>query len=299
MVNIARLRTALAGVVWTAVMLAAVPGCSATPPPGTDGDLAGGWATLKDPVPYEPKVGSCIARKERSGTDTASRHLDTIVPCDQPHDVQVVGGGKFEGDATPAAIAALDAQCDKLADSFLKEDWRNGRLNMTVVRAASAAQPGGARWWECALSAYTIDVRGGSLTSENFTMLDADLAPGIPDSMRHGCQHASLMGGVVNEIYPVDCKVPHQAEYAGSVVMPVGTAYPVTEKQWDVLHNACNDVVARFVGVSPSSGLYFYSDPMRKGADWSRHRDVRCYAFFGTKTMIGSAKGTGGKGVPW
>jgi hypothetical protein len=279
-----RLSHALAGCVLTAALLA---GCLAEAPSASQPSSSPSAAfSPSPPAKYVSRIGNCL--RLSGANDEADYDRDPVVSCDGNFGALVIGVGTFgpQG-ATIDAMNAAYVECDTMVRSFLNEDWRNGRLKIKIERPTSATEPTGERWWECTLQGDD----GGSL------FRSASLAAGIPAGLRRGCQQ--MYGNEVNfNVAAVDCSTPHEAEYAGAVVMPEGTPFPRSDREWRVIHDACRKVVAAFVGVRPSA-VRLLSQSMRSVAAWPARRDVRCYAYFGTKTMTKSAKGTNGKGVPW
>jgi hypothetical protein len=260
-------------------------------PAGADGDLTNGWAALPAATQYEPKVGACLT--EVSAVVTSHQAQSAVVDCGKTHGGQIVAAGENPAEgSSPEADTAHLVSCDKQATSFLKEDWRNGMLELRLIKPRSATAPDGARWWACIIVAIDRDL------SRNLIPLEGDLAAGIPAKLRYSCQTAVSNGDSVKEIKNVDCAVPHHAEYAGSVVLPAGTPYPASAIQWDRIHGACAQSVAEFTGASRSQ-VSVYSSLIHGAKDWPDWRDVRCFAYFNDKTMTGSAKGTQGAGVPW
>ncbi|MDI1462698.1 septum formation family protein [Catellatospora sp. KI3] len=271
-----------------ALMFAA--GCSST----SSGDSqAGGSPSPSGAAAYQPKAGVCLKVLGDIERVTQERHLDKVVDCTAPHSLQIVGGGELGSDgASTEAMDKAYAECDGMARKFLGgADWRGGRLDIKVVYAKTTP-PGATRWWECDLVPYNDYTRPAS-TSQ-------DLSGGIPATLRYGCQTANENeNDEIVDIQEVACSTPHHAEYAGAVVLPAGTEYPSSEASWEPIHDACNDVVAKFVGLpKTSSKLSYYSDLMRGESDWAKRRDVRCFVYFWPKKMTGSAKGKG-KNVPW
>jgi hypothetical protein len=280
-----RWRLMLAGI----VALPLLASCAQLPA-GADGDLTNNWANFGEPVSYEPKVGTCLSSISR--IVTAHQEPSLIVDCAKLHAAQIVGVGQYPAEgSSPALDAANYAACDGFATTFLKEDWRNGAFHLLVSQPRSASAANGARWWQCLVVGETLDSKGD-------TPFQGDLAAGIPATMRFGCQTATSKDGFIENIKNVSCAIQHHAEYAGSMVFPVGTPFPTSDNQWERIHEGCQTVVGKFVGVSPQqTGIY--SDVIVSEKEWSDRRDVRCFAWFSGKSMVGSAKGTKGKGVPW
>ncbi|GHJ43959.1 hypothetical protein Cs7R123_13010 [Catellatospora sp. TT07R-123] len=283
-------RRRLATITFATMLLAA--GCTPALPPSLDGDLGNNWAAVAAPEPYQPKVGTCL---HVSGDYTAAaknRLDDTVVACTERHEVQIAGVGDLGPDgATDAAETKAYRDCDAMATGFLHEDWRNGRLEIRVVHGLTARDGDGSRWWECVL-----------LAQDEFyiaTTSTEDMSGGIPRSLRRGCQTTKQTGDQIFGVVAVDCAKPHNAEYAGAMVFPAGTQFPSNDRTWNVIHEGCRAVVAKFVGVSQNQVRNLYSSPMRDKKAWPELRDVRCYVYVYPKTMTKSAKGTHGKGVPW
>ncbi|MBV1852773.1 septum formation family protein [Catellatospora tritici] len=280
----------LALIAGAALMFAA--GCSSPSAPGDN--QADGSPSPSAAAAYEPKVGNCLnvigGDIEKVAQD---READKVVACTESHDLQIAGVGTLgSGIVSVEDVDKAYLECDKMARKFLGEDWRNGKLEIQVVHDKSANSSDGPRWWECDLIPYH------ALGSPAST--DQDMSGKIPAKLRYTCQTMTEANNEIVDIHDVACSTAHQAEYAGAVVMPVGTKYPADEATWKPVHNSCAAVVAAYVGVSKSSSkLYYYGDVMRGESDWSKRRDVRCFVYFWPKNMTGSAKGTKGKGVPW
>lgn len=279
------LRHVFLGCALTAALLG---GCSAETP-NANQPSASAAASPSPPAKYVSKVGNCL--NTSGATNDVDYDRSPMRKCEEQFSALVVGTGTFGPQG--ASIDAMNAaylECDTMVRTFLKEDWRNGRLKIKIERPASATEPSGERWWECTLQ----EEGSGSLFNTG-----TSFAAGIPAGMRYGCQQAVGTGRDVR-LAAVECSMPHEAEYAGSVVMPVGTPYPKTDELWERsgIVAACEKVVGVYVGVSPNN-VGLYGMPISSEGAWPARRDVRCYAYFGTKTMTTSAKGTKGKGVPW
>ncbi|MEU8007439.1 septum formation family protein [Catellatospora sp. NPDC049111] len=268
--------------------MSSLAGCSADTPTATGGPppSAGAPSAEASPSPagkYVTEIGSCL--DVPYGQPYAVRTPALMRDCDDRHDAQIVGGGAFDAaGVTDEVLAAAYATCDGMARAFLKEDWRNGRLEIKVERPSPAAARSGERWWECLL------------IGDPFKKLESTLAHGLPADVRFTC--AQVLGsGDDLALSDVDCATPHEAEFAGAVVMPVGTPFPRVRGPYPI-RDACRKVVAAFVGVRTEQ-VTVHSQLMRSWEAWPGLRDVRCYAYFAPKKMTGSAKNTKGVGVPW
>ncbi|GHJ48337.1 hypothetical protein Cs7R123_56790 [Catellatospora sp. TT07R-123] len=269
------------------ILLAA--GCSSAP--SSDAGPATPSASAAAET-YEPKAGSCLKVLGDLDKPAQDRQADKVVSCTESHDLQIVGAGTLDQGPTTDAMDKAYQDCDGMARRFLHEDWRNGKLEIGVFHTKSASRSDGVRWWECALIPYY------AYDSPNST--DQDLSGGIPAKLRYGCQTLNEVNGKLADIHDVACSTPHQAEYTGAIVMPVGTKYPTDAASWKSIHTRCRAVVAAYVGVSKSyPDMDIYSEPLRTRDDWAKRRDVRCFIYLWPKKMTGSAKGTHGKGVPW
>src|SRR5262245_3671185 len=146
-------------------------------PSGIDGSLSDDWAALSPAAVPVPATQTCYRTAathvwvldQYAGTPTAS--------CDGPHQLETFHVGAFTGvDAertgpppmgSPEARRAY-ATCASEATAFLGDDWRTGRLDISVRFPSAAQWSGQARYFRCdavevATPAGLIKERTGSL----------------------------------------------------------------------------------------------------------------------------------------
>jgi hypothetical protein len=166
-------------------------------PGGTDGNLTDDWAPLAAAKVVPPVAGEC--RTAYVTTTAALLSLDDthVAPCGEAHELDVVAVAPLPDDVAKAAdrptrdkLAALFPVCEQAATQYLGADWQNGRLILTVNPPGYAAWRGGARYYQCDVSAVA----------------DADV--------------------LFRRAVPTPCTEPHDLEYAGYVEAPPATAHP-------------------------------------------------------------------------
>ncbi|QOC89989.1 septum formation family protein [Micromonospora craniellae] len=279
---------------------AVLAGCSGSG--GLDGDLVDDWGALPPPGPFTPAAEVC---HEPEFTPTVSLAAYAPVDCAQPHRVETVYVGALPAErAAPPAVGTTEmrtafAECDKRASGFVGDDWRAGRLRLAVAVPSEPGWAAGSRWYRCDLmevttaeAAATVVVRTGSLRDALRT----------PSPVRLGCQQTrSGRGGVVQTLVAVDCAKRHDAEFVGVWQSPE-RAYPTASAQWAPFYEGCRSVIARYTGVPDDTDLVFRSDlvvrPPGAGRWRAGDRGVRCYLWFGDRTVTGSLKGVGPAGLP-
>lgn len=163
-----RAMTTLFAAAVTAVLLVGCAGAG-----GLDGDLTDDWAALPPAVPFTPAAGVCQAA---DFTDVVTLAGYQPVDCAGPHRVETVHVGAFpvERATAPAGGSAelrgAFAECDTRATGYVGDDWRAGRLRLSVALPSGPGWAAGSRWYRCDLSelttveaAATVVVRSGSL----------------------------------------------------------------------------------------------------------------------------------------
>ncbi|MEU7907269.1 septum formation family protein [Actinoplanes sp. NPDC049118] len=273
-----------------AVLLAA--GCSATPPPGTDGDLADDWAALGTPAPFRPAVGQCHEALATTApldghrpVDCAELHVSETFHVGTPADADVA-----PAPGTPGAKAAY-RECSDAATGFLGGPWRGARLAVQVVWPTRAGWTGGARWFRCDVT--TADLDGRSRTSRTGS-LAGELAH--PSPLRLACFDPTVEGGTVTAMTAVPCTGKHRAEFAGLWDAP-DISYSKLESGTRLSAAGCRSTIARFAALPDDSDLQYRSgwisyNPTRP--EWlSGERRVRCFIYFAERTFSRSLRNAG------
>jgi hypothetical protein len=199
-------------------------------PGGTDGNLTDDWAPLAAAKVVPPVAGEC--RTAYVTTTAALLSLDDthVAPCDTAHELDVVAVAPLPDEVAKAAdrptrdkLAALFPVCEQAAAQYLGADWQNGRLILSVNPPGYAAWRGGARYYQCDVSAVADD---GSTLRPAAAALKKSAAAGGPQAW--GC--ATATGGDTDVLFrravPTPCTEPHDLEYAGFIEAPLTTAAP-------------------------------------------------------------------------
>lgn len=281
----------------TAVLLV---GCAGSG--GLDGDLTDDWAALPPATAFTPAAGVCQAA---DFTDVVTLASYEPVDCAGPHRVETVHVGAFpvERANAPAGGSAelrgAFAECDTRATGYVGDDWRAGRLRLSVALPSGPGWAVGSRWYRCDLTELTtveaaakVVVRSGSLR---------DVLKGA-SGLRLGCQQtrgAARRGE--QTLDPVECGRPHDAEFVGVWRAP-DTAYPSRDADSVPFYAACRSLLGRYVGVPDDAELRFRSGVVVRlpGAGRWRvgDRGVRCYLWLSDRTVAASLKGAGPAGLP-
>lgn len=276
----------------------ALAGCGGLPP-GVDGNLTNNWSAMPLPKVAVPVAGVCYP----------GRYVHvwvgdfTTVDCANMHQVETVFVGTFTGadaqrSAAPAtdspALPAVYTQCQKGADDYLGGDWHTADVWLGLVVPSNAAWQAGARWFRCDMI-HRSDPFATSIVDHG--SLRGDLAGAR--SAAYGCLSTTEdKDRTITAAKPVDCAMPHQAEFAGVYTAP-DVPYPSDGTTRDtMLERGCQGVVATFLGLQNVSqwtssavgwwGLGWDQDQWKLG-----DRGTQCFAYAYTKSgkFVGSVKG--------
>ncbi|WP_406060926.1 septum formation family protein [Micromonospora sp. NBC_00860] len=292
-----RAMTTLFAAVATAALLVGCVGSG-----GLDGDLTDDWAALPAPSAFTPAAGVCHAT---DFTDLVSLASYEPVDCAGPHRLETVHVGAFPAERTTAPaggspeLRGAFAECDTRATGYVGDDWRAGRLRLSVALPNGPGWAAGSRWFRCDLTelttveaAATVVVRSGSLR---------DALKGST-GLRLGCQQTRTGDGRgVQTLTPVECGKQHDAEFVGVWRAP-DRAYPSRDADWLPLYTGCRSVLARYVGVPDDTELRVRSGVVVRPPGAGRwkvgDRGVRCYLWLSHRTVAASLKGAGPAGLP-
>ncbi|WP_410814634.1 septum formation family protein [Micromonospora sp. 067-2] len=292
-----RAMTTLLATAVTAVLLAGCAGAG-----GLDGDLTDDWAALPPAAAFTPAAGVCQAA---DFTDVVTLASYQPTDCVGPHRVETVHVGSFpvERAAAPAGGSAelrgAFAECDTRTTGYVGDDWRAGRLRLSVALPSGAGWTAGSRWYRCDLSelttveaAATVVVRSGSLR---------DALKGA-STLRLGCQQTRAGAGRgAQTLVPAECGGRHDAEFVGVWRAP-DTPYPTRDAEWAPLYTGCRTLLGRYVGVPDDAALRFRSGVLVRPPGAGRwrvgDRGVRCYLWLSDRTVTASLRGAGPVGLP-
>ncbi|WP_433648722.1 septum formation family protein [Micromonospora zamorensis] len=293
------MRSAMTTLFAAAVTATLLVGCASSG--GLDGDLTDDWAALPPPSAFTPAAGVCQAA---DFSDVVTLAAYEPVDCAGPHRVETVHVGAFpvERASAPAGGSAelrgAFAECDTRATGYVGDEWRVGRLRLSVALPSGPGWAAGSRWFRCDLTelttveaAPTVVVRSGSLRD---TLKGAS-------GLRLGCQQTGRTASRVQTLVPVECGKQHDAEFVGVWRAP-DTAYPTRDSDWSPLYDGCRSVLGRYVGVPDDADLSFRSGVVVRPPGAGRwrvgDRGVRCYLWLSDRTVTASLKGAGPAGLP-
>ncbi|MET7960661.1 septum formation family protein [Micromonospora zamorensis] len=293
------MRSAMTTLFAAAVTATLLVGCAGSG--GLDGDLTDDWAALPPPSAFTPAAGVCQAA---DFTEVVTLATYEPVDCAGPHRVETVHVGAFpvERASAPAGssveLRGAFAECDTRATGYVGDEWRVGRLRLSVALPSGPGWAAGSRWFRCDLTelttveaAATVVVRSGSLR---------DTLKGT-SGLRLGCQQTGRTASRVQTLAPVECGKQHDAEFVGVWRAP-DTAYPSRDSDWSPLYDGCRSVLGRYVGVPDDADLSFRSGVVVRPPGAGRwrvgDRGVRCYLWLSDRTVTASLKGAGPAGLP-
>ncbi|MET7748526.1 septum formation family protein [Micromonospora sp. NPDC005367] len=291
-----RSMTVLSAVATMAVLLAAC---------GTgdgDGDLTDDWPALPAAAAFTPAVGVC---QVADFIDVVSLAAYQPIDCAEPHRVETVHVGAFPA-ASPAPPSGSSAElrgafadCDTRASGYVGDDWRAGRLRLSVAVPSGLSWAAGSRWYRCDLSELSTVEAAATVVTRTGSLRDVLKSP-YP--LRLGCQQTrGGKGGGVQGLVPIDCATRHDAEFVGVWRAPEG-GYPTRQADWLPLYAGCRSVLGRFVGVPDDAELRLRSGvvvrPPGEGRWRVGDRGVRCYLWLSHRTVTGSLRGVGPAGLP-
>ncbi|WP_406106077.1 septum formation family protein [Micromonospora globbae] len=266
-----------------------------------DGDLTDDWPTLPAAAAFTPAAGVCQAG---DATDVVTLAAYQPIDCAEPHRVETVHVGAFPARPAPPANDSADlrgafADCDARASGYVGDDWRAGRLRLSVAVPSAVGWSSGSRWYRCDLAEVNSVEAAAVVVTRTGSLRDALKGP---SPLRLGCQQTrSGRGGGVQTLVPVDCASRHDAEFVGVWRAPEG-AYPTRQADWLPLYTGCRSVLSRYVGVPDDDELRFRSGvvvrPPGAGRWRAGDRGVRCYLWLSHRTVTGSLKGAGQAGLP-
>ncbi|MBQ1035698.1 septum formation family protein [Micromonospora sp. C81] len=293
------MRSAMTTLFAAAVTATLLVGCAGSG--GLDGDLTDDWAALPPPAAFTPAAGVC---QVADFTEVVTLAAYEPVDCAGPHRVETVHVGAFpvERASAPAGGSAelrgAFAECDTRATGYVGDEWRVGRLRLSVALPSGPGWAAGSRWFRCDLmelttveAAPSVVVRSGSLRD---TLKGAS-------GLRLGCQQTGRTASRVQTLAPVECGKQHDAEFVGVWRAP-DTAYPTRDSDWSPLYDGCRSVLGRYVGVPDDADLSFRSGVVVRPPGAGRwrvgDRGVRCYLWLSDRTVTASLKGAGPAGLP-
>ncbi|MEV1144028.1 septum formation family protein [Micromonospora sp. NPDC049799] len=294
------MRRAWRAVVAAVAVGALVGGCGAAG--GVDGDLTDDWAALPAPGPFTPAAEVC---HEADFTETVTLAAYAPVDCAFPHRVETVHVGSFPS-ARPAPppggsteLRGAFTECDTRATGYVGDDWRAGRLRLSVALPTVPAWTAGSRWYRCDLSEVTTVEAGAAVVARTGSLRDLLKSP---SPLRLGCQQSrggSTAGSLT--LVPVECGTRHDAEFVGVWRAP-DRPYPTRNADWAPLYDGCRTVLGRYVGVPDDPALKLRSAVVVRPPGAGRwrvgDRGVRCYLRLSDRTVTASLKGAGPAGLP-
>lgn len=288
-----------------AVTVLALAGCGK--PAGVDGNLTNGWAMLPEAKIAVPTAPACYTATEDDLTTITK--WPAPVDCAASHNVELIYVGQFTGsdaDNTSGAPASGSPgrrkayeTCADQAKTFLGNDWRNGRLDLTLDVPITQQWEAGARWYRCDLQQYkdledyAVDTRTTSLKGA-LSATTSDVWLGCLIITEEGANKDLVMK-------PSSCTTAHNGEFAGIWEAPDATYNADAAARREANLAGCRGVVAAYAGI-PNDTNFIYrtgqvTTPFNKASWELGNRGVRCY-IWRDKNVSNSLKGVGTAGLP-
>jgi len=294
------MRRAMTTVLATAVTAVLLVGCGASG--DLDGDLTDDWAALPPATAFTPAAGVCQAA---DFTEVVALASYQPIDCAGPHRVETAHVGAFPAEraAVPATgsteLRGAFAECDTRASAYVGDDWRAGRLRLSVALPSGPGWAAGSRWFRCDLTELTTVEAAATVVVRSGSLRDALKAP---SGLRLGCQQTrGGAGRGVQTLVPVECGKQHDAEFVGVWRAP-DRPYPTRDADWVPLYDGCRSVLGRYVGVPNDADLRFRSGVVVRPPGAGRwrvgDRGVRCYLWLSDRTVTASLRGAGAAGLP-
>ncbi|MFY1632494.1 septum formation family protein [Solwaraspora sp. WMMB335] len=292
-------------VVAAAMTLVTASGCLRLPD-RVDRAMTDDWPSFAEPVQFVPEAGRCHNRVTTIGT------LDDYLPfdCKHEHLLETVYVGTLtgqhdeDGDATAepgsAVRLAARAECDQRVDEFLGGPWQSARIDLVVVTPSPDAWDGGARWFRCDLGETVGVIDDDNLMRRTTTFADA-LAD--PDNwLRLGCYDSAAVGQDDDSLVePLECDVPHQAEFVGTYVEDKLGSDAIDSNSAEI-HARCRKLVASYAKVPNDDDLQYRAGTIYLGPSmpaWSDgNRTVRCFVWRFEPLLTRSVRGGGPDALP-
>ena len=277
----------------TALIVGLLGGCGAAV---GDGDVIDDWPEMAAAKPKLPPSQTCY----QTTSITDPRAIDTWgitpKPCAESHVVETFHVGELPATVTTIPVLgdtpyrAAYSECEVKAKEFLGAEWYSGRLVLNLSVPGTRQWEGGGRWFKCELI-ETVLLSGDIATREG--SLAGALTGAAPLAQRCGNMTGGTTAGTWEDLTPVDCADPHDAEFTG--VFQLTGAEPPTDAQLDTLYENCWDVVSRYLNGTKDRIQVGYLSWSVADAHWKRGDNwARCYAWAGeNKKMVGSVKGIG------
>jgi hypothetical protein len=297
-------RKVLGVVAVAAGAMLALTGCGK--PAGTDGNLTNGWAMMPAAKIIVPTAPACYQTSEDDLT-AVTKWPDPI-SCTTAHNVELIATGQFGGaggsGANPPASGSPDratayADCATKAKTYLGDDWRTGRLDLTLDVPSAQQWDAGARWYRCDVQEYK-DLQDYTVVSRSTSVKDG-LAPNGP--LRLGCMSITQAPGSadIDTILPIACSATHNGEFAGVWDAPAGDYPADADARKNANLQGCRAVVGTYANI-PNDANFTYrtgqvATPFNKASWELGNRGVRCYIWL-NKNVTTSLKGAGQNGLP-
>jgi hypothetical protein len=290
------------------VVALALGGCVHPPPAGTDGDLTNGWPAMPAAQVVVPAVGACYSEVSSIGylpLVTAAQVGKSLDCGSTDHEMETAYVGTFTGDVAAASAPPADdspafrstyVDCEVNASQYLGGYWWAAQVWVSVVLPDADSWHVGARWFRCDVGHMASPLRYLGIIHTG------SVKDGLRGSRPLAITCLTAEETSTRSVYrtdPADCNAPHQAEFVGIYVAPVGP-WPVADDGVALAESGCLKAVGHFLGVANTADWYnptvgYLTDGFTQQQWEVGDRTVRCFAYAYTKnrTFVGSVRGIG------
>jgi hypothetical protein len=169
-------------------------------------------------------------------------------------------------------------------------------LRVFAVLPSDAGWQAGARWFRCDL--IQVDATNDEVISRTGT-LRGSLKGAAPLALR--CFQSQIRGDRIGGMTAVDCKKPHDAEFAGLWTAPE-MSYAKLSASDDKVGKGCRSTIADWAEIPDNGDVKFrlgYLSFAPNAAEWNHGiREVQCFLWLNGKRVKGSYRGAGTGKLP-
>ena len=146
--------------------IALLSGCSQLPAPDAKRNESGAIEKEARADAYSIKVGDCLNDPGEGEINNVS-----VVPCAQPHELEVFHEFLLAGENYPATAEAMEesvlSTCDPVFKSFIGRSYDDSDLDYTTIEPTEESWKDGDRMVHCLVGNADFSKESGSLKGSN------------------------------------------------------------------------------------------------------------------------------------